>query len=115
MSTTYLQSITGARAVAAAPIREATIGDYLADVEALLCRYVAFPSEHEPTAIALWIAHAQLVDRFETSPLLAVTSAEMRSGKTRVLEILELLVPNPYRVIMPSEAVVYTVLSQRPR
>jgi hypothetical protein len=38
----------------------------------------------------------------------------MRSGKTRVLELLELLVPNPFRVVMPSEAVTYTVLSQRP-
>jgi hypothetical protein len=88
---------------------------YLADVERFLVRYAAFPSPHEAPTIALWIAHAHRVDHFETSPLLAITSAEMRSGKTRVLELLELLVPNPYRVIMPSEAVVYTVLAQRPR
>jgi len=88
---------------------------YLTTVEVFLRRYVAFPSEHEPTAIGLWVAHAHQVDQFETSPILAITSAEMRSGKTRVLELLELLVPHPFRVIMPSEAVVYTVLAQRPR
>lgn len=89
--------------------------DYLAAVHAFLCRYVAFPSEHEPVAIALWVAHAHLVEHFETSPILAVTSAEMRSGKTRTLDCLEVLVPTPFRVVIPSEAVVYTVLSQRPR
>ncbi len=88
---------------------------YLEDVRSILCRYVAFPSEHEPVAIALWIAHAHLVEQFDTSPILAVTSAEMRSGKTRVLDVVELLVPVPFRVVTPSEAVVYTVLAQRPR
>lgn len=89
--------------------------DYLAGVERFLRRYVVFPSDHEPVAVALWIAHAHLVERFESSPILAVTSAEMRSGKTRVLDCLELLVPEPFRVVTPSEAVVYTVLAQRPR
>lgn len=92
-----------------------TLDGYLVAVRRFLCRYIAFPSEYEPIAVALWVAHAHLAERFETSPILAVTSAEMRSGKTRVLEVLELLVPNPFRVVIPSEAVTYTVLSQRPR
>lgn len=87
----------------------------LEDYVTFLSRYVAFPSEHESVAIALWIAHAHIVEQFDVSPILAVTSAEMRSGKTRVLDCVELLVPEPYRVVLPSEAVVYTVLSQRPR
>ena len=91
------------------------LAEYLGRVEGFLVRYVAFPSAHEAVAVALWIAAAHLVELFETSPLLAITSAEMRSGKTRLLELLELLVPHPFRVIMPSEAVVYTVLAQRPR
>jgi Protein of unknown function (DUF3631) len=95
--------------------RQQRLGDYLAALDAFFCRYVAFPSEHESVAVALWVAHTYFVERFETSPLLAVTSVEMRSGKTLTLELLELVVPNPYRVVMPSEAVVYTVLSQRPR
>ncbi len=91
------------------------LAGYLEAVRRFLCRYVAFPSEHEPVAVALWVAHAHLVDRFDVSPILTVTSAEMRSGKTRVLDCLELLVPQPFRVVIPSEAVVYTVLAQRPR
>lgn len=91
------------------------LNDYLTAVEEFLTRYVAFPSEHEQVAIALWIAHAHLVDEFETSPILAITSAEMRSGKTRVLDCLELLVPRPLRMVTPSEAVLYTALAERPR
>ncbi|MBA3688376.1 MAG: DUF3631 domain-containing protein [Chloroflexi bacterium] len=91
------------------------LAGYLAAVEAFLLRYVAFPSEHEAVAIALWVAHAWQVECFETSPILAVTSAEMQSGKTRVLDCLELLVPNPQRMVMPSEAVTFSVLARRPR
>ncbi len=92
-----------------------TLASYLTAVRDFATRYVVFNSEHEPIAVALWVAHAHLVDLFETSPILAVTSAEMRSGKTRLLDCLELVVPAPFRVVTPSEAVVYTVLAQRPR
>jgi Protein of unknown function (DUF3631) len=93
----------------------ASLRAYLDAVRGFMCRFVAFPSEHEPVAIALWVAHAWLIERFEVSPILAFTSAELRSGKTRSLDCLELLVPTPFRAVIPSEAVVYTVLSQRPR
>lgn len=92
-----------------------SLANYLAEVRAFLCRYVAFPSEHEPIAIVLWIAHAHLVEAYETSPILSVTSAEMRSGKSLLLDVLELVVPQPIRMVLPSEAVLYTVVSQRPR
>ena len=107
------------RAILATPpiadTRTCDLEAYLAAVEQFTCRYVAFPSDHEPVAVALWVTHAHLVDQFETSPPLTITSAEMRSGKTRLLDVLELLTPNPFRVVTPSEAVVYTVLAQRPR
>ena len=93
----------------------ATVNRFLTDVEAFVRRYVMFPTDHEPTALALWVAHTHCADKVETSPILAVTSAEMRSGKTRVLDLLELLVPNPERCVLPSESVLYTLLSQEPR
>jgi len=98
-----------------APDGNASLSDYLSAVLAFLTRYVAFPSIHEPFAVALWVAHAWLVEHFDVSPILAITSAEMRSGKTRVQDCLELLVPNPYRMVLPSEAVFYSILAKRPR
>lgn len=107
--------LNGASPVLETAVASNPLAEYLSTIEAFCRRYVAFPSRHEPVAIALWVAHAHLVDQFETSPPLAITSAEMRSGKTRLLDVLELVVPHPFRVITPSEAVVYTVLAQRPR
>jgi hypothetical protein len=46
-------------------------------------------------AHALWVAHCHLIDCFETTPRLAFLSPEPSSGKTRALEITELLVPSP--------------------
>jgi hypothetical protein len=98
------------------PLSDAWVsGSSLAGIESFLRRYVAFATDHEAVAIALWIAHAHLVEEFDVSPILTVTSAEMRSGKTRVLDCLELLVPEPVRLVIPSEAVLYTILAQRPR
>jgi hypothetical protein len=64
-------------------------------------RYVILPP---PAAVALtgWVAHAHAVEQADVSPYLAITSPELRSGKTRLLEVLELLVPRPWRVTIPS-------------
>jgi hypothetical protein len=78
-------------------------------------KFIVFPSQHEPIAIALWIVHAHMVERFETSPILGITSAEMRSAKTLVLDVVSLLVPHPERMVTPSEATVFFVLNERPR
>ncbi|RNL83170.1 DUF3631 domain-containing protein [Halostreptopolyspora alba] len=67
----------------------------LDDVEAFLCRFVAFPSESAAIATALWAAHTHLLDCFESTPRLAFLSPEPGSGKTRALEILATLVPSP--------------------
>lgn len=80
-----------------------------------LARYIVFPSEHESVAVALWVGQAWTVEQFETSPILGVTSAEMRSGKTLVLDCLQPIVPHPFRAVTPSEATVFFVLNQRPR
>jgi hypothetical protein len=74
---------------------------------AFVRRYVAFASDAQSVAVALWIMHAHTVDAFDTTPYLHVASAEKRSGKSRLLEVLELLVPKPWYAIGPSEAVLY--------
>lgn len=46
-------------------------------------------------AVTLWVAHAHLVAVGENTPRLALLSPEPGSGKTRTLEVLELLCPAP--------------------
>jgi hypothetical protein len=68
----------------------------LEEIIAFMRKFVIL-TESELLVIALWIAHTWVFEASEATPYLAVTSAEMRSGKTRLLEILELLVRNPWR------------------
>ncbi len=62
-------------------------------VEEFLGRYVVYPSEAARVAHVLWIAHAWRMDVWDSTPRLAFLSPEPGSGKTRALEITELLVP----------------------
>ena len=63
----------------------------LGEVRKFLRAYVAFPSEAAAVAVTLWAAHTHLVSRFESTPRLALLSPEKQCGKSRVLELLELV------------------------
>jgi hypothetical protein len=96
-------------------------GDKGLRVPGLLDELVVFPrryvvmSEAQARAVALWIVHTHAFDAADASPYLAVTSPEKRSGKSRLFEVLELLVANPWKVITPTEAVVFRkIAADRP-
>ncbi len=54
-----------------------------------------------------------MVESFHTTPRLALLSAEPASGKTRVREVLHLLVPQPMFSLSASPAAVFRSLQQR--
>lgn len=96
-------------------IDEADGADLLDDVAAFVARFVALPSPHALTAVVLWAAHAHCLDSFESTPRLAVLSPEAGSGKTRLLEVLELLVPAPLHALSASPAAIFrTIAAERP-
>jgi hypothetical protein len=74
---------------------------------AFLRRFVAYPSEHALVAHALWIMHAHLMDRWDSTPRIAFLSPEAGSGKTRALELTELVVPNPVCAVNVSPAYLF--------
>ncbi len=82
----------------------------LGDVETFLAKFVAFPSASAAVATTLWAAHAHLVNESENSPRLALLSPEPGSGKTRTLEVLELLTPNPMHALSASPAAIFRTL-----
>jgi hypothetical protein len=71
----------------------------LDEIETFLDRFVAYPSEHAKIAHTLWIAHTHLMGSWESTPRIAFLSPEPASGKTRALEITELLVPNAVQAV----------------
>lgn len=99
--------------VAEEAARQPTPGaDLLDEVETFLSRFVAFPSEAARVAVTLWTAHAHAVHVFDSSPRLALLSPEPWSGKTRTLEILDLLVPRPLHLLNSSVAVIFRSVHQ---
>ena len=72
-----------------------TLADALDALDGGLRRFVAWPNDHCPRVIALWIAHTHLIAALETTPRLAVLSPVKGSGKTRVLELLEVSCAGP--------------------
>ncbi|WP_255245576.1 DUF3631 domain-containing protein [Sphingobium sp. D43FB] len=63
-------------------------------IHAFLGRFICYPSAHAHVSHALWVVHAHLMDAWFTTPRLAVLSPEPGSGKSRVLEVTALMVPN---------------------
>jgi hypothetical protein len=79
----------------------------LTALERHLRRFVWFPKPEQSVAIALWIAHTHAMAAVEQSPILAISSPVKQSGKSRLLEVLEAVVPTPWRIERPSEAVLF--------
>ena len=72
-----------------------------------LGRFVAYPSEHARCG-ACAVDHPHPPDgRLGFTPRIAFLSAEPASGKTRALEVTELLVPNPVRAVNVSPAYLF--------
>jgi hypothetical protein len=74
---------------------QAELSVLLRGLASFVRRYVVL-SDYQADAVALWTAHTHALAAADTTPYLAVTSAEKRSGKTRLLEVLELLVARPW-------------------
>jgi hypothetical protein len=87
----------------------------LDDVAKFIGRYVAFSADGALDAVTLWVAHTHVVDAFESTPRLALISPVKQSGKTRTLEVVELLVPNPMNVVNTTSAALFRqVAADRP-
>lgn len=79
----------------------------LDDVEEFLARFIAFPSDAAQAATALWVAHTHALTAFDCTPRIAFLSPEPGSGKTRALEILELLVVRPLLTVNVTPAYLF--------
>jgi hypothetical protein len=89
-------------------------GERLLEItESFIKRFCAFPDEHALIAVTLWAAHCHMVEGFHTTPRLALLSPEAGSGKTRVLEVLDLLVPESMFCLSASPAAIFRTLAER--
>jgi Protein of unknown function (DUF3631) len=77
------------------PNGEVKLDDVLDAVANHIKQYVVL-SEAQLRAITLWVAHTWVLDAFDVTPYMWITSAERESGKTLLLEVLENLVAKPW-------------------
>jgi hypothetical protein len=82
------------------------------DVAGFVGQFVVMTPE-KLLAVALWVIHTHCVAQFDQTPYLAVTSPEKQCGKSRLLEVLELLVHRPWQTVLPSEAVVFRTIDSK--
>jgi 5S rRNA maturation endonuclease (ribonuclease M5) len=93
----------------------AVSGAVLLDAVAeFLLAYVAFPSADAAIAVTLWAAHTHLAAAFESTPRLALLSPEKQCGKSRVLELLDLLCADPETLSDASPAYLYRRIGAGP-
>ena len=76
----------------------------LNSVRKFLERFVSYPSKHAVIAHTLWIAHTHMMEIWDSTPRIAFMSPEPGSGKTKSLEVTELLVPRPVHSVNSSVA-----------
>lgn len=83
----------------------------LDDVEDFLARFIVHPSTNALVAHVLWIAHAHRMEAWESTPRIAFLSPEPGSGKSRALEVSELLVPRPVHAVNVTPAYLFRKVS----
>ncbi|MEU7628668.1 DUF3631 domain-containing protein [Nocardia sp. NPDC049220] len=96
---------------AKAPIDGAALLD---DIRTALLKYCVLPTEHATIAVVLWAVTTHLTGCFEYAPRLVLRSPEKRSGKSRVLEILDALAYSPLRAVNATVAYIFRSLDADP-
>ncbi len=79
----------------------------LPEVEEFIRRFVTLPSEAAYLTVALWVLHTAAFEAAHATPYLAIESPEKRCGKTRLLEVLDLLCSNPLKIASVSAAAIF--------
>lgn len=81
--------------------------------EVFIRRYCILP-ETAYLPLALWAVASHIPDAFGAFPYVALLSPAKGCGKTRVLEILELLCANPQRITTASPASIFRMMKDSP-
>jgi excisionase family DNA binding protein len=88
-----------------APVWKASLGSEILDSAFAFVRRYHSLRDCEARAVVLWVAHTHAFDAADFTPYLSITSAEKECGKSRLLELLKLLVAKPWYTGRVSSAV----------
>jgi len=94
------------------PMAEDSATELLDDIETAVRRYCVLPSEHAYVAVVLWAATTHVLNAFDYAARLVARSAEKRSGKSRLGEVLAGLVHDPLRTVNASVSYIFRSLDK---
>jgi hypothetical protein len=81
-------------------------------VEEFLRKVLILKSDHDYSALTLWIAYCYSITHFTFAPRLCFWSPEKRCGKSLALEVVGNLLPNPLMTSSISSASLYRILDK---
>ena len=84
--------------------------ELLEDIQSFIEGFIYFEKRAQSTAVTLWIVGTYVFDAYDVTPYLHIKSPEKRSGKSLLLEILELLCSTPILAANVSPAALYRVV-----
>jgi len=93
------------------PEKPESLSDLLDELVTFIHRFVVL-NDDQAIACALWVAHTHVLDASDQTPYLWVTAPEKRCGKTRLLEVLALLVARPWLTGRTSPAAMVRKIDQ---
>ncbi|MFI6152159.1 DUF3631 domain-containing protein [Kitasatospora sp. NPDC051170] len=97
------------------PDAPATEGaELLAQLKALIAKFVIPPSEEALVATTLWVAATHLQPAWQHAPRLAVVGPAKRCGKSRLLDVLTETVHKPVLTVNSTPAAVFRSITVEP-
>lgn len=96
-----------------AEVEALAVADHPLDAIRTFVRRFVFLSEHQARVAAVWVVHTHVFESAYATPYLAITSAEKRSGKSTLLDVLELLVAEPWLTGGVSKAVLVRKINSK--
>ena len=84
----------------------------LDNVDDFLRRVLILKSDHDYSALTLWIAYCYSMTHFTFAPRLCFWSPEKRCGKSLALEVVANLLPNPLMTSSISSASIFRILDK---
>ncbi len=76
------------------------------DLVKFIGRYVVM-TDAQKLVVAIYVMHTWIADACMQTPYLFIHSPEPECGKSRLMEVLELLVARPWMIVNPSDAVLF--------
>jgi hypothetical protein len=109
-----LRPLPGGRASQPQPpkVPAPTGGDLIDAIVRFTKRFIVWPSDHAALAVTLWIIHTWAFEAAAATPYMLVVSPERRSGKSRALEVCEVLVRRARIASSISAAALYQLIEK---